>query len=435
MAVYRGTVLEHLLVQHLTAFYNAGPSASLLLEGADWNDGMDMARRRGESVAFTALYASNLADLSRLVLDLRGAGVEDVALAIELLDLLDTLADPVDYADPAARQARLAAYFARCRHAITGEAVRVPLAALSADLAAKADWLASHIRSREWVFDAEGRGWFNGYYDDDGQPVEGAPPRGAGSAGCRMTLTGQVFTLLGGIATDEQAASIVRAADHYLYDEAVGGYRLNTDFGEVLLNLGRCFGFAYGHKENGAMFSHMAVMYASALYARGLPAEGWKVLSGIYRHCQDFSRAAMYPGLPEYVNPRGRGVYGWLTGSASWFLLTMLTQVYGVRGHLGDLLLAPTLAPEQYDARGDASVCAGFAGRALEIIYRNPGRLALAACQIEAVTIDGATCPFDRDGLTVRISRATVVALSEGVRHQLVVSFGPGFTENPALPD
>ncbi len=413
---YRGTILEHLLVQHLTAFFNAGPSGSLLLEGADWNDGMDMARQRGESVAFTALYAANLADLSRLVLELGRDGAEDVALAAELLTLLDTLSDPVDYADPAARQDRLAAYFARCRHTVSGEKVRVPLAALSSDLAAKADFLATHIRASEWVADADGRGWFNGYYDDDSRAVEGTHANGV-----RMTLTGQVFTLLGGIATDEQALSIVRAADHYLHDSAVGGYRLNTDFGEVLLNLGRCFGFAYGHKENGAMFSHMAVMVAYALYTRGLPAEGWKVLWGIYDHCQDFPRAAMYPGLPEYVNARGRGVYGWLTGSASWYLLTMLTQVYGVRGHLGDLLLAPNLAPEQFDERAEASVSAQFAGRDLEIVYRNPRRILPAACRIETVTIEGAPCPFEREGGAARVSRATLVSLAEGSRHRVLV--------------
>ena len=58
--VYQGTILEHLLIQHLTAFFNVGEHNNILLEGADWNDGMDMARQRGESVAFTAFYASNL---------------------------------------------------------------------------------------------------------------------------------------------------------------------------------------------------------------------------------------------------------------------------------------------------------------------------------------------------------------------------------------
>lgn len=79
----------------------------------------------------------------------------------------------------------------------------------------------------------------------------------------------------------------------------MGGYRLNTDFREVKLDLGRAFGFAFGHKENGAMFSHMAV------------------LADIYRHCQDFPRSRTLPGIPEYIDPRGRGVYPWLTGCLS----------------------------------------------------------------------------------------------------------------------
>ena len=144
---------------------------------------------------------------------------------------------------------------------------------LADDLNAKAEWLFAHLRAQEWITNHEGYAWFNGYYDNDGQRVEGDQARGV-----RMTLTGQVFTLMSGVASDEQARIIARAADRYLYDARVGGYRLNTDFGEVLLNLGRCFGFAFGHKENGAMFSHMAVMYANALYQRGLIDEGYKVL-------------------------------------------------------------------------------------------------------------------------------------------------------------
>ena len=119
----------------------------------------------------------------------------------------------------------------------------------------------------------------------------------------------------------------------------LGGYRLNTDFGEVLPNLGRGFGFAFGHKENGAMFSHMAVMYANALYQRGLVRQGYKVLDGIYQHCQDFARSHIYPGIPEYINERGRGMYTYLTGSASWYLLTLVTEAFGFRGYLGDLVL------------------------------------------------------------------------------------------------
>ena len=56
------------------------------------------------------------------------------------------------------------------------------------------------------------------------------------------------------------------------------GYRLNTNFHEQKFDLGRMFGFAYGEKENGAVFSHMTVMYANALYQRGFVKEGYKAL-------------------------------------------------------------------------------------------------------------------------------------------------------------
>jgi len=132
--ITRGAVLEHLLVQHLTAFFHVGAAGNILLEGADWNGGMDMARERGESVAFTALYASNLRDLGELVLSLDRLGVAEVALAAVLLPLLDTLGTPVDYDNAAARQARLAGYFATCGQAVSGDKVRLALPDLAHDL-------------------------------------------------------------------------------------------------------------------------------------------------------------------------------------------------------------------------------------------------------------------------------------------------------------
>ncbi len=367
--VYRGTVLEHLLIQHLTPFYNVGEHNIIRLEGADWNDGLDMARTRGESVAFTALYAGNLRQLSELALALEKQGVSHIEVAAEMLPLLDTLHEPIEYASIAAKHARLTAYFESCRHALSGDKVRLSLIDLAHDLNTKAEWLFKHLRAQEWITNHDGYAWFNGYYDNDGQRVEGDHAQGV-----RMTLTGQVFTLMSGVASDEQARLIARAADRYLYDARVGGYRLNTDFGEVLLNLGRCFGFAFGHKENGAMFSHMAVMYANALYQRGLIDEGYRVLNELYQHCQNFAVSRMYPGLPEYVSPRGRGLYPYLTGAASWYLLTLVTEVFGVKGALGDLMLSPKLVPAQFDATGCASVSTLFAGHSLTIVYRNPVR-------------------------------------------------------------
>jgi len=415
--VYRGTVLEHLLIQHLTPFFNVGEHNIIRLEGADWNDGLDMARTRGESVAFTALYAGNLKQLSELASALEKQGVSHIEVAAEMLPLLDTLHEPVNYASVTAKHARLNEYFESARHTLSGKKARLSLRELANDLNAKAEWLFVHLRAQEWLTNHDGYAWFNGYYDDDGQRVEGDRARGV-----RMTLTGQVFALMSGVANDEQARTIARAADRYLYDPHVGGYRLNTDFGEVLLNLGRCFGFAFGHKENGAMFSHMAVMYANALYQRDLVDEGFKVLDGLYQHCQDFEVSRMYPGLPEYVSPRGRGLYPYLTGAASWYLLTLVTEVFGVRGALGDLSLSPKLVPAQFDANGQASISTLFAGRMLKVTYHNPSRLNFDEYHIATLQLDGAAIGFARDGETAVIARSTIETLDAAQSHILEVT-------------
>ncbi len=217
-----------------------------------------------------------------------------------------------------------------------------------------------------------------------GNRLEGDHPNGV-----RMTLTGQVFTLLCGIADQEQAKQLIRSVDHYLVDPAVGGPRLNTDFKDVLLNMGRCFGFAYGHKENGAMFSHMAVMYAYALYERGFATQAFQILKYIYKQSTRFAISRMYPGIPEYFDDRGRGVYPYLTGSASWYIFALLTQAYGIRGDLGDLKLMPKLVAEQFNQSGETNIRTIFAARTLEVKYVNPELIEYGDYIIDRVLLNG----------------------------------------------
>ncbi|MFC1922575.1 GH36-type glycosyl hydrolase domain-containing protein [Chloroflexota bacterium] len=420
--VYQGSILEHLLVQHLTAFFNVGEHNNIRLEGGDWNDGMDMASERGESVAFSALYASNLRQIGEMVKELENTGSSEMEIAAEILLLLNTVSGPIDYSSVVEKQDKLAAYFASVRKNVTGEKVAIPASDLAKDLEAKATWFGEHIRSNEWIQDLDGNGWFNGYYDNDGNRVEGVDRDFV-----RMTLTGQVFTMMGGIADEMQIQAMLQAANFYLWDESVGGYRLNTDFGEVLTNLGRFSGFAFGHKENGAMFSHMAMMWANALFQRGLVREGWQVIDKLYLHCQDFAGSNIYPGVPEYIEPRGKGVYPYLTGSASWLLLTMLTELFGVRGNLGDLVLEPKLPINLFDEEGKASVSTRFAGRKLTITYINPERIEYGVYVIVAITLNGTEIAFDQSSSSVIIPRKEITALSQDQKHEIAVELGSSF--------
>ena len=362
--VYQGTILEHLLIQHLAAFYEVGAHNIFRLRGADWNDALDMAAEHGESVAFTCAYAGNLRDLAGLLRRMAKEG-DTVSLLEEVQELL--AGGPAIYPDIPAKTTILERYTRRCIHNVSGRTVRVSFQELAENLEIKADWLMEHLRRQEWISDGE-NGWFNSYYDNHGRPVEGVQPDGS----VRMMLTGQVFAIMSGTAEDEQVAAVARSADRYLYKKEAGGYRLNTDFHELKFDMGRMFGFAYGEKENGAVFSHMTVMYANALYRRGFVREGYRALQSLADTALDFQTSRIFPGIPEYFNADGRGMYHYLTGAASWYMLTVITQVFGVHGEGGDLVIEPKLVREQFDGNGEAAIDLSFAGKQFHVVIANP---------------------------------------------------------------
>ena len=412
--IVKGSILEHLLVQHLTVFFNVGEHNIIKLEGGDWNDGLDMAAESGESVAFSAMYAGNLEILSNLCSALDESGVEEILIAEELLLLLDQISEPVDYGSVNAKQQRLSDYFSNVEGTISGKKRQLSLRAVARDLHAKADWLADQIRNQEWVAEKDDRGWFNGYYDNAGQRVEGIFPDGI-----RMTLTGQVFPLMANIATEEQSQQVLRSARQHLYAEKLNGFQLNTDFKNNPPELGRAFSFAYGHKENGAVFSHMAVMFAYALYKQGLAEPAWEILDGLYKQSQNFEVSRMYPGIPEYFNPDGRGMYPYLTGSAAWYLFTLLTESFGVKGDLGDLIFEPKLAAEQFGDSQKLEVETMFAGKKLRVSYINPQKLSYGNAVIGKMKING----IEQDLLSrtnrVEIPREDIKAWSDFVEIEL----------------
>ncbi|WP_238326834.1 GH36-type glycosyl hydrolase domain-containing protein [Paenibacillus graminis] len=413
---YTGTILEHILLQNLVPFFNVGEHNNILLEGADWNDGLDMAAQRGESVTFTSFYASNLLDLSRLLRMLKERkGIETLELAEEMALLLDSLHEAVDYESVSDKRGRLDRYYAAAPNRVSGVRAELALDSIADDLARKAEWIFDHLRRNEWIQSAQGDGWFNGYYNNDGERVEGESGHNV-----RMTLTGQVFPLLGHAAAPEQIPQIIAAVERNLYDEKIG-YRLNSNFGGIQQNLGRAFGFAFGHKENGAMFSHMTVMYGNALYKRGYVKEGRKVLDSLYSLSVNFELSRMYPGIPEYISEQGRGMYTYLTGSASWLLLTMVTEVFGVKGKLGDLLLQPKLMKDQFDQNGKASVRTIFAERQLDVVYTAASGAEYGGCQIHSVTLNGAVVTLQRVSEGVLIPRSVLTALPEEGVHLLQV--------------
>jgi cellobiose phosphorylase len=363
-AVYYGTILEHILLENLTAFYDVGEHNHIRIRNADWNDALDMAYERGESVAFTAMYADNLEQIANLIKELEKIDIDE----IELLEEMDILLwnDTTDYNNVSEKKKILYRFCSAVSGKLKGNRKTVSTKVVRENLMLKAEWIRKHISDTEWIEDGENRGWFNSYYDNSGRQLEGID-----NGTVRMMLTGQVFTIMSNTASQNQIHKIMKAADAYLYNKSLGGYRLNTDFKKLKMDMGRMFGFAYGHKENGAVFSHMTTMLGNALYQRNESDLAYNVIASLYEHCRDFESSKIYPGIPEYFDPKGRGMYHYLTGAASWMLLTVVREMYGVKGHMGDMLLQPKLLGIQFDKNGYASVELPFSGKNCIVLYHN----------------------------------------------------------------
>ena len=332
--IYKGNILEHLLVQALVQFFNVGKHNIIRLESADWNDGLDMAKDQGESVTFSFMYAHNLADLCVFLEALKKKN-ERVELLSELLLFLDSINRPVNYANYKEKQKRLELYLEKSKQ-ISGKKVYLKIDDLINDLKKKALHISNWLKKKEWL---KKEGFFNGYYDNKGRRVEGTKGKRV-----RMMLPAQVFAIMSGVADNNQIRKTWVSIKRYLKDRKLGGFRLNTDFAiDSYLELGRAFGFSYGDKENGAFFNHMDVMLSYALYSRGFVKEGCEVLNSIYT-MSSAQEARVYPSLPEYFNSQGIGLYHYLTGSASWYIYTLMEQVLGIRFALGDIILEPKLS-------------------------------------------------------------------------------------------
>ena len=413
--IYKGSILEHLLIQQLSAFYEIGEHNIYRLRDADWNDALDMAPDRGESVAFTCAYAGNLRNLARMIRLLEEySGQSETELLYEIQILLGH--DRALYDSISRKSEILHKYVKSCRHTISGQRFLISYASLASDLELKAEWLTEHIRNQEWICGQENEGWFNSYYDNHGQAVERYSKK---PGDVRMMLTGQVFAIMGQVASPQQIRQIVTSADRYLYRKDIGGYRLNTDFQELKFDMGRMFGFAYGEKENGAVFSHMTVMFAYALYQRGFAREGWKALRTLADTALDFDTSHIYPGIPEYFRSDGRGMYHYLTGAASWFMLTMITQVFGVRGEAGNLLMEPKLTAEQFDETGTASVQLTFAGKEFTVTYINSEHKEYGNYITGSATCNQEYLKIDSPNYTM-LSRETIIALPSRNNHIVI---------------
>src|SRR3989338_6914042 len=139
--------------------------------------------------------------------------------------------------------------------------------------------------------------------------------------------------------------------------------------------------------------------------------------------CLRTDKSRICPGIPEYFNSEGRGLYHYLTGSASWYVLTMLTQVFGVRGHYGDLLLAPKFTQSDFRLSTEVSVHTFFANRRLEVVYRNPKKISYEHYFIAKIAVNGKELKgLERNRKEALIRKESFVRLARKNENTLTVT-------------
>lgn len=383
--IYAGTIFEHVLLQQLASFFNVGEHNIMLLEGADWNDTYDMARNNGESVCFNNWVAGNLKTLVRLLEDVKDE-ITHVELLSEISILLDTCYsdktcnyNSVDYKKNVLKQ-----YHQAIQHNVSGEKQKIEIEQLINDLKAKAEFLYTHIRSQEWITVADGNSFYNGHYGDFKNRVHGDHPNGV-----RIDLTSQVMPTIFDVATNEQIPLLHKSIMKFLHNSKAGGLHLCSNFKEDELYFGRLTGFSYGHKEHGGIWMQQNVMYMYGLYKRNFVNEAYQVFNDIYKLCNTPEIAKTFPCIPSYFEPDGHGAYTYLTGSATWLTLTLVTQMFGVRGEKGNLCLNPKLTKQQFGNENTISLLCNFQDIKLLVTYYNPGKAEWNQYAIKSTEING----------------------------------------------
>ena len=116
-------------------------------------------------------------------------------------------------------------------------------------------------------------------------------------------------------------------------------------------------------------------------------------------------------------------MYPYLTGSASWYLFTLVTEAYGFKGQIGDLVLTPKLMSQQFDQEGKTRLIAHFANREFEITYVNRTRLDFGEYQIGSVRLDD--LPIDSTVMSVVIPRSLISSLDHDKSHRIEIKLIP----------
>ena len=389
---YKGSVIEHLLVQLLTMFYDVGDNNLLKQKRADWNDAVDQVK--GENVTFTfglALDCNELAGLLEKVA--KHKNISEIEIFEELALLIRKGNISAEIA-PKERRKILAKYLNKVNGRISGKKVKLKISDIISDLKNKAKLSIANANKKAW-----NGNYYSGYIFESGKPVDTIFKKNAlskknpSSDDFEMMLMPQTWSLVsGGADKNKVSEKVIESVMKHLYDKKVKALKLNfPPYLKFDKSIGRITGFAAGTKENNALFCHANLFFAWALLRRDMPEEAYKIFSGINPLKQSDEIFRSGPWIPEYYvssdNPNiaGRGEYPILTGSAAWTRYLFQNFFFGVKGELDGLRIDPRLPADK--AFQECSLSIKFRGAQYNIKFFNKNLK--KNTKAKKITVDG----------------------------------------------
>ncbi len=236
----------------------------------------------------------------------------------------------------------------------------------------EASWAGEHLKVldehlQQYAWDGE---WFVRAYRFDGMKF-GSKENEEG----QVWLNPQSWSVLSGHASDEQAASAMRAVNERLATE-YGIMILDPPYKEVDHTIVKAPLFNPGAKENASIFSHTqgwAIMAETKLGHGDLAYQYLRaVMPSAYNHRAEVREIEPYVNCQfthSKHHPReGASRLPWLTGAATWSYTAATQYILGIRPDYTGMTIDPCI-PRDWDK---VKVTRKFRGKQLSIEILNP---------------------------------------------------------------
>lgn len=183
--------------------------------------------------------------------------------------------------------------------------------------------------------------------------------------GIETDVEGKIFlnpqswaVLCDAIENENELNTIIEQVEKHLYTP-YGPMLLAPSYTKFRADIGRVTQKSPGVAENGSVYNHAAVFYACALFEAGFGNKGYAVLKNMLPSEEDVSQRGQLPVyIPNYYRgayfqfPQhaGRSSHLFNTGTMAWYYQTVIEGLFGLKGGVQGLCVAPQLPSDWHKA-------------------------------------------------------------------------------------